>query len=139
MLTIIASTLAQAATQTPDPLSGGAGWVGAGLLGVVLLWLTFIHLPAKDKQLRELLQMQADERECDRTARHDTANAFQTIVNSIEARHLSDLEKDRTANEARNDKVVAAVDRQTDSFIRALDNNYQKMAASLSNLCKGDR
>lgn len=41
---------------SPDPISGGAGWVGAGLLGVVLAWLLFVHLPAKDKQLKELLE-----------------------------------------------------------------------------------
>lgn len=37
-----------------DPISGGAGWVGAGLLGLVLGWLLILHLPAKDKQLKEL-------------------------------------------------------------------------------------
>lgn len=38
------------AQQTSDPLSGGAGWVGAGLLGLVLSWLLLKHLPDKDKQ-----------------------------------------------------------------------------------------
>jgi hypothetical protein len=36
-------------------LSGGAGWVGAGLLGSVLGWLLIIHLPAKDKQIKEFV------------------------------------------------------------------------------------
>ncbi len=40
----------------PDQVTGGAGWVGAGLLGSVLAWLLFVHLPAKDKQLKELLE-----------------------------------------------------------------------------------
>lgn len=39
-----------------DPLSGGAGWVGTGLLGAVLSWLLFVHLPAKDKQIKELIE-----------------------------------------------------------------------------------
>ena len=34
-----------------DPLSGGAGWVGAGLLGCVMAWLCLKHLPDKDRQL----------------------------------------------------------------------------------------
>jgi hypothetical protein len=33
------------------PLSGDAGWAGTGLLGAVLAWLLFIHLPNKDKLL----------------------------------------------------------------------------------------
>lgn len=41
-----------------DPLSGGAGWVGAGLLGLVLFWLLVIHLPSKDKQIKELIERQ---------------------------------------------------------------------------------
>lgn len=39
---------------TTDPISGGAGWIGAGLLGAVLAWLMFVHLPGKDKLIREL-------------------------------------------------------------------------------------
>jgi hypothetical protein len=38
-----------------DPISNGAGWVGAGLLGLVLGWLLLVHLPAKDKQLKEVI------------------------------------------------------------------------------------
>lgn len=38
-----------------DPISGGAGWVGAGLLGAVLGWLLLKHLPEKDRQQKELI------------------------------------------------------------------------------------
>lgn len=31
------------------------GWAGAGLLGCVLAWLLFLHLPNKDKQLKEFI------------------------------------------------------------------------------------
>ena len=41
--------------EAVDPISGGAGWVGAGLLGAVLGWLMFVHLPSKDKQSKELI------------------------------------------------------------------------------------
>ena len=34
-----------------DPISGGAGWIGAGLLGLILFWLLMKHLPAKDAQI----------------------------------------------------------------------------------------
>lgn len=42
--------------QTADPISGGAGWVGAGLLGLVLAWLLLKHLPDKDRQLNSLVE-----------------------------------------------------------------------------------
>ena len=40
-----------------EPLGGSglSGWAGAGTLGLVLSWLLFVHLPAKDKQLRDLM------------------------------------------------------------------------------------
>lgn len=47
--------------QAPDPISGGAGWIGAGLLGAVLAWLLGIHLPAKDKQLKEFMEVKDEQ------------------------------------------------------------------------------
>ncbi len=40
-----------------DPVTTiGSGWAGAGLLGLVLSWLLFIHLPRKDAQILELVK-----------------------------------------------------------------------------------
>lgn len=50
---LLAGLLTAQAAPAVDPISGGAGWVGAGLLGLVLAWLFFWYLPAKDKQLAE--------------------------------------------------------------------------------------
>ena len=36
-------------------LTGAGGWAGAGLLGMVLAWLLLKHLPAKDQQLKDLI------------------------------------------------------------------------------------
>lgn len=44
-----------AQTNPTDALAGGAGWIGAGLLGLVLSWLLLRHLPAKDAQIERLL------------------------------------------------------------------------------------
>lgn len=49
-MAVIAGFIVAAQTES---LSGGAGWVGAGLLGLVLSWLLLVHLPAKDKLLRD--------------------------------------------------------------------------------------
>lgn len=38
-----------------DSLSG-SGWVGAGLLGAVLAWVFFKHLPDKDAQLKGFIE-----------------------------------------------------------------------------------
>jgi hypothetical protein len=43
------------AQSVPDSVSGTAGWVGTGLLGAVMSWLLFVHLPGKDKQLTVLM------------------------------------------------------------------------------------
>lgn len=47
--------LADGATSVTDVLTGGAGWVGTGLLGSVLGWIFFKHLPDKDKQVESLI------------------------------------------------------------------------------------
>lgn len=44
---------AQAVTAADT--SGIAGWTGTGLLGSVLAWLLFKHLPAKDQQVKEMI------------------------------------------------------------------------------------
>ncbi len=43
------------AQSAPDALAGGSGWAGAGLLGLVLSWVFLVHLPSKDKQLKETM------------------------------------------------------------------------------------
>ena len=74
---------AQAAGLSPEP----SGWAGAGLLGLVLAWLLFIHLPAKDKQIVEandkkdiqmasVLATMTEERDKDRTDREADRIAF---------------------------------------------------------------
>lgn len=46
-----------AEVSAPDIISGSAGWVGTGLLGSVLAWLMFVHLPGKDKMIKEILEL----------------------------------------------------------------------------------
>ena len=77
--------------QSPEVISGGAGWVGAGLLGAVLSWLTLVHLPAKDKQVKELIDLHALERDKDRTETSSLRQAFaeeqeQTRINNAAER-----------------------------------------------------
>jgi len=68
-----------------DPISGGAGWVGAGLLGLVLGWLLLIHLPQKDKQLVQLLETK-DKQIAESIVNHDRihARSLETFKTTIE-------------------------------------------------------
>ncbi len=52
-LSLLLGLLAQ--NPVSDSISATSGWVGTGLLGAVLSWLLFVHLPGKDKQLKELM------------------------------------------------------------------------------------
>ncbi len=103
-----------------ETISGGAGWVGAGLLGVVLWWLLFKHIPDKDKQIGEMLKQSNEERQqntnrydaerlAERDARHARANQFQQMMNEIVAQHKTDAEQDRNAFLQRNDNLKIAI------------------------------
>jgi hypothetical protein len=67
-----------------DSLSGGAGWVGAGLLGLVLGWLLLKHLPEKDAQIERLIA-RADERGDKQDAEHQRSLAM--IMDRHDARN----------------------------------------------------
>lgn len=62
---VAAVTFAQA---PPPGIAGEAGWVGTGLLGAVLGWLLFWHLPAKDKQITDMIDKNDARLEATRTA-----------------------------------------------------------------------
>jgi Tfp pilus assembly protein PilN len=115
------------AQMAADPLSGGAGWVGAGLLGCCLAWLFFVHIPAKDRQLRDLLLDQTKERDKERTARHSMLDSFQQTMSEVEkehrvdmerqnCQHLTDADRDRQAFVERNNAVIMAIQAQTTEF-----------------------
>lgn len=81
--------LAQEDVAHPMP---AAPWVASGLFGAVLAWLLFVHLPAKDKQIRELLEDARKEREVERQARQSMMDAFAVEANrgreALERRYL---------------------------------------------------
>jgi hypothetical protein len=96
---------AQQSVGLPD----GSGWIGLGMLGPVLAWLFFWHLPAKDKQIADLVKAAADERErtqkaqddkeeLDRQARHESNNTFQAALATI----INDQRASRTEDEVRH-------------------------------------
>lgn len=132
-----------------DPLSGGAGWAGAGLLGLVLAWVLFVNIPARDKAAKDsldefrayvhdtearfdkLVDAQKAEREKEIRARHEMLDKFQITLSKIELDHRQDFnvmqdqarvnaEKDRTEFRNRNDVLVAALANQTTELKMAI-------------------
>ncbi len=133
-----------------DPISGGAGWVGAGLLGLVLGWLLLKHLPDKDKQIKDLLDAATKERvettlasvkerevtatamekiaQQDRDARHESNIAYQKAIAEVHTMHITDAKADREAFERRNENIVMALEKQT-----------AELRAAMAVSCKYDR
>lgn len=107
----VVAVVITAQEMTSTSLSGGAGWVGAGLLGCVLAWLMFKHLPDKDKLVKDLL------------ASHDNAIAAKDAAIAVKDADIKSmietfsksLHVAQASFEARNNKaleVVAAVGRE---------------------------
>jgi hypothetical protein len=77
----------------PDPLSGGAGWVGAGLLGLLLMWLLLREIPDQRRQYRELLatkdaqitQLIKDKDEAERASRTEHSANLEKIVSTFKS------------------------------------------------------
>jgi hypothetical protein len=106
--------------QSPDPISGGAGWFGAGLLGAVLAWLLLVHLPARDKQLKEILD------------RHDTR--IREKDSEIEA--ITQLHRDALDTAIRAYREELRTERETcerrdAALMRQLAENNKALVASL--------
>lgn len=85
------------AQTTTDPISGGAGWVGAGLLGLLLGWLLLKHLPEKDKQIKTLIDdhtaaLERLHEECSQE-RKEQFTYFNDALNRIIERHSHDHEQ----------------------------------------------
>lgn len=49
-------------------LTGASGWTSFGIAGMVLAWLLLVHLPAKDKQIKELIDKHDETEKDQRTA-----------------------------------------------------------------------
>lgn len=104
MLLSIVFVLADAGV---DPLSGGAGWVGAGLLGAVLGWVLGVYIPSKDKQLTTMIETKDKQIETILIARDQSAaqerQAHQSALNQV-TEHCA-RETDRARSDA--DRLVA--------------------------------
>lgn len=83
-------------------LGAGAGWAGAGLLGLVLGWLLLKHLPEKDEQIERLIK-RGDERS------DKLANEFKTSLEIIMNGHKLDNEELIRAMKDEFTKIVGMI------------------------------
>lgn len=115
--------------QVADPLSGGGGWLGAGILGLVLGWLLLIHLPAKDKQIKEMTadkdgQLSAK----DKLLREIIDTKDGQIRGLIEAKDNS-ITKMGEYHKAVVEAVVKNCDEQAKSERAGIDNRFKEFLA----------
>lgn len=102
------SLLSQAPAIPPvgEALGGWAGWITSIMSGGVLVWLLFWHLPAKDKQLSDIIakkdeqykeQAQGCEERINRLAEEFSKNTaqmrtdFKEALNIVVTHHSSDI------------------------------------------------
>lgn len=107
-----------------DAISGSAGWAGAGLLGLVLCWVMFYHLPGQNKMFHDMIVMfmesQKEERAQDRSARHLVANQFSVALAEIHSETGANQAKQLEAFGKRQERLEDAISRQTAELKLAL-------------------
>jgi PAS domain S-box-containing protein len=94
-----------------DAISGGGGWLGAGLLGMVLGWLLMRHLPEKDRQLKELLDAHARALEARDALLRAQADAHRVAVDRVVLSCQEEARQEREAGEKRFHEGMAALAR----------------------------
>lgn len=104
----------------PDPLSGGAGWVGTGLLGSVLGWLLFVHLPNKDKQILGLIESR------DKLVEKLTLEFRDSMNKIIEQTEARDKEKRNDFKEALQ-QVTSSCEREMAVIVAEIKKDIQKL------------
>lgn len=100
-----------------DTLLSGSGWTGAGLLGSVLAWLLFRHLPAKDEQVKGMIE------------RYDAA------MDRLIDRHEKSLTEARTEFRESLEAVVTHCEREMEKHatgMQALSTAVDKLTQAVS-------
>lgn len=121
-------TLTTLLAQSSDPISGGAGWVGAGLLGLVLAWYLFIRTPAIDKQFNDLVKS------CDA---HNTVITDKYLQDVKEAREFSERMAEKHLTDNRDSRLAYLEDakdarQKYDSSVRYIMDFHDKQLAKLA-------
>jgi hypothetical protein len=114
-----------------DPISGGAGWVGAGLLGMVLMWILLWMIPQMMKAHKETVAgLMADLKETrlgyEKTLQ-DTRLGYEKALQSV----LTRDEQRSVANEKSLQAVLASNEQRSREFAQALKADLEAIARRL--------
>lgn len=93
--------------QAVDPISGGAGWVGAGLLGLVLGWFLLVRLPANDKMLREIVKEKDDDF---RAEAKEMRESFARSLDRVCSEFAKEMEYERIASTKQFERIAVSLD-----------------------------
>lgn len=112
-----------------DPLSGGAGWVGTGLLGSVLGWLLFVHLPNKDKQILGLIESR------DHLVEKVTTDFRQSLNDLVNKADIRDKERTEDFKQSLQ-KVVDHCEKEVTATVDALKKEVDRISQYVGELTK---
>ena len=139
---IVAPALAQGSTE---PISGGAGWAGAGLLSCVLGWLLLKHLPAKDAQVQQLIaghQEQMAAKDVIHSAaldKHAAVIEKQSAAHAIAmaamtAAYIADVKDGRVEYKGSLDRLMQSHERQMDGVSKIASQSVEELATQVESL-----
>lgn len=99
--------LALVAQSPPDTLGGASGLAGAGLLGGVLAWLLWVHLPALSRQAKEVTDAALQAVLAARTAA-DAASATSAMAAEKQQSTLAEVIRNKNQRlEMQGDEIAA--------------------------------
>lgn len=125
ILGVIGALLAQT-----DAISGGAGWVGAGLLGAVLSWLLLIHLPARDKRDK----MKDDDTRSWIDAKDAQLAARDKMIGEVVSTFRQESTEQRVAYQEALSVREAGNDRRNSELLLALKVEFERLHARIEAL-----
>jgi PAS domain S-box-containing protein len=119
-----------------EAISGGAGWVGAGLLGAVLAWLLMKHLPDKDRQVEMLITRAREAMEVKDNRIIALIESQDKVILSMSNAHVATTEltmkncreeaaREREASERRYGAAIAALERHHSEVMTAQQRLYE--------------
>jgi PAS domain S-box-containing protein len=128
-----------------DPISGGAGWVGAGLLGSVLLWLFFRHIPAKDAQFSDMVKERDATVKALAEAYGASLDKKDAIIKGMAEAHANSVDKvikhcekegkeERDATERRHQEGLQAAQRGLEHVVALIKGNDAELLRSQAQL-----